>query len=319
MSINGPSGSKRLSVEETNTLLFKKEFLDEGSPKKVRLEVTPKKDKVTKLGPFVIGASNYNSPERRRLPNSPSTPNKVRHIAMPPTPPKRNRQVKRVLFPVENSQVVDRPLFSNLINVYGWSEYKKALDEHYIDSKTYFAPGKNLTVIKQKGKKSCGATCALMLALDQKTNFTTQDLPVSDNFIEWFYSCNLTRADVLKDKLEKENFNPKILNFIKNKNQSEKNQDETIETKYFDDGFSILKDIKEIIDRTNNSVIIAIDHPELEAHWIIIDYVDVAEAKIYLRDPFSGNAYCSELNEIARYIYNPEDGCIKIEGFYLQS
>jgi len=181
----------------------------------------------------------------------------------------------------------------------------------------YLLDGRILPIIKQKQKKSCGASCALMLALDHCLQHPESKLP-SENFLKWVEYGNLTKAYELAKKLNEENFPSFVLYFFhestKPKIPKEKTQESyKIEAIPFIDGSSILDRIGKIIQEKNISVAIAIDHPALGGHRIIIDKIE--DNKVYLREPYSGKAYIESIHEIARQIFD----CEIILGLYIDN
>jgi hypothetical protein len=226
--------------------------------------------------------------------------------------------------PGNNKKAKPTDLFHGKIDDVIVSPFEKALsDQNFKKSKMYKDPlGRSLTVVKQVSNKNCGPTCALMLALDKR--LPQETLPLSNTFTNWVRQSSLTSGDTLAINLKREGFNPKLFKFIRSSSPGEQtspeqtaqlSSEDKIEEIPFTDSHAVLQSIKNIIDKTKNSVIVDISHPDIDGHFIIIDYVDDKNNNVYVRDPYAGEAYLVDQNELAVSLDN--DGC-NFYGIYLQ-
>ena len=257
----------------------------------------------------------------------------------PPPAPRKPRVVKENI-------IIKKDLFSISIDSTTDSPLASSLSRQGILTTAYTAPsGINYTIVEQKGKKTCGQTCAMMLAIDKKEqiNNSQADLassaaaaPVdikltpgtfSDDFIRWFNHGATTKAEDLADKLGEEGFFSQKVCFFDSIESFNINEGYTNEI-FYNDPINIIRFIEKTIRETGNSFIIAIDHKDIGGHWVIIDEISADENHnpfVYIRDPYTAKAYKVPVDEFAKSIYdnNPlleaynSNRCEKIEGLYL--
>jgi len=277
----------------------------------------------------------YSSPKHPKAHKSESSPIRPkRYSVIPGTPLTKKSRVGHKL------QSPQKILFKGEIRTVTICEFDRHLTFHSIpDSTAYKLTGKKLTIIKQTGKKTCGATCAMMLAIDQLAKKTKAaaapvsekaDTPpaansaseekelFSESFFTWFHSSSLTYGPDLITHLQREGFDPVLITFSKTDPSSKTAKDR--ETIHFENGHDIIKALSQKILENGNSIIIAIFHPVISAHWIIVDNISLdqdGEPKFCnIRDPFTGKAYEMPIEDLSRLI---NDGCNNIEAVYLQN
>lgn len=228
-------------------------------------------------------------------------PTKIYHLIAPPSPGKKWPDL----------------IFSHPLNR---SIFHDALIRYGINAEQYVSPTKRTcSIIKQSSLKNCGAACALMLALDQKIFDPAKNyiLPLSYDFINWFFTSELSNGKEIVSYLNNEGVNAKLLSFQRSDYVSF-SPAEASERKIFNTGEDILNHIDNLINENQNSVIMSIDHEKIGGHWVIIDHIDNISNLVYLRDPSSGKVFVESKEEIANVIYNPETGSLKNECIYIK-
>ncbi|MFA6118314.1 MAG: hypothetical protein WC688_00160 [Parachlamydiales bacterium] len=276
-----------------------------------------------------LGSNQFNFSMQRKEPDTPKD-RKYFPISQATPCSKRKRDPIKKLFSHQIARGVASKELTGLLHSY------PEIDIYSYEDTS----GKKLSIVKQISNKSCGAASALMVMLDlideeiKNSPEMPKELPISNNFMNWFYDSSLSDSSDLIRHL-KEKFSPVQIAFCADPNttslpDSRKNpvgdasqsfvnmeQDEPIEKEiiWVDSGFKTLYKIHEIILETENSFIMSITHPIVQGHWIVIDNMDFVKEQVYLRDPNTGFAYKASFEEIAPQLFGQ---CLFVYGICLK-
>lgn len=217
----------------------------------------------------------YTSPKRRSAP-----------AFMPNTPCARKKTVLKEL-PFPNLQ---RSVVNNTFN---------DVDVLYNDFIYCYQTPKGivLPLIKQPPQKySCGPGALMNAFLGMVANSippeylmgTVEPLIKDEKFSHWYVRAQRQNGEELARQL----------NFLLKDSYSEAISC-NFSTSSSDKNAVLVSSAQEVIDwlKFCSSILVGIDHPELEGHWIVVDEFDEQTGLFYVRDSYSGNAYAIPLEK----------------------
>ncbi len=157
-------------------------------------------------------------------------------------------------------------------------------------------------------KPTCGPGCVLMIASDH-----IEKLKQNDNFWNWYGSTRLANASSLLNGFRFLGIPAKICKLTCMPPNLHLESNPSIEFKHLNPLHAV-DHIKETVRATNRPVILAITHPLLMGHWIIVDGFENGQA--WVRDPYTGKAFALpeatlskwllEKDPVQEMIYFPE-------------
>jgi len=228
----------------------------------------------------------------------------VREIhVMPPTPRKKKFKVE----PISSDAVRPDPLLSVIESLGAPLEVEIVEDAHNpiqrlqgmisrrLKGDLYKLPsGQIVPVIQQpiQEKPTCGPGCVLMLALSAMEN-----LIHSDDFWSWYGGTRLANSTSLINAFRLLSIEAKICRLTSASKAP--NLDDSINHKILDPKDAVAT-VKDAIHNTRNPVILAITHPILKGHWIIVDGFENGCA--FIRDPFTAMAFALPEETLSKWL-----------------
>jgi hypothetical protein len=163
-----------------------------------------------------------------------------------------------------------------------------------LNGRMYELPsGELIAAVQQplEEKPTCGPGCVLMIALQNMEKLN------NDLFWSWYGSTRLANATSLLNGFKALAIPAKICRLTRSE------LDSSVEHKVVDSAGAIAH-LKETIQMTNQPVIVAITHPVLMGHWIIIDGFDNVCA--FIRDPYTGKAFALPEATLSKWLLEKE-------------
>jgi hypothetical protein len=233
--------------------------------------------------------------------SAPSSPDKgnFRVSVMPPTPKKK--QAKASTKPLSTPSSVSAS-FGDELPVADSSQdtiqgLRRITGLPMIGHLYQLPSNKVVAAIQQplQERPTCGPGCVLMIASERMDK-----LSLNKNFWNWYGGTRLANASSLLNGFRLLEIPAKICRLTTKLSPF---QDPTIEHKLVTPAEAIAR-IKETIDATKKPVILAITHPHLKGHWIIVDGFDKGFA--WVRDPYTGKAFSLPEATLSKWLLEDE-------------
>lgn len=212
---------------------------------------------------------------------------------MPPTPTKKPRLNGG---PAKKSK--NRFLGTELPPITADSDFIQSLRDLAglpLNGRLYQLPsGQVIAAVQQpiQEKPTCGPGCVLMIATQH-----VEKLADNEPFWHWYTTTRLANASSLLNGFRALEIPAKICRLTVSELPS------GVEHKVVDSK-GALAHVKETILATNQPVILAITHPILMGHWIIVDGFDKGCALI--RDPYTGKAFAVPEETLSKWLLERE-------------
>ncbi len=162
----------------------------------------------------------------------------------------------------------------------------------------YASPiGPNIAVIQQPvpEKPTCGPGCVLMIGLTHM-----EKLIGSDKFWGWYSTTRLSNGESLLKGLRHLEIHAKVCKMTDASMPVQSDSENPdIERKFLDPKAAV-PFVRETIQTTGNPVILAITHPIVKGHWIIVDGFQNECALI--RDPYTGRAFAVPVETLSKWL-----------------
>lgn len=168
------------------------------------------------------------------------------------------------------------------------------------------------TIQQTAQRSSCGTAAVLMAYLTSFPKWSEQLDLIPDPFWDWYKQSELSSASTLVSKLLflQKKPDPQWIKF--NKTASE----EALNDRYTEilaiDGSAAVVEMKKILKNPQDTLILAITHPELEGHWIVVNQLE--DDSFLVRDPYSGRGFILNGEKLASYVLKEveTENCIYI-------
>jgi len=165
---------------------------------------------------------------------------------------------------------------------------------------TYRNPmaGRSFHVVRQPSQRySCGAGVALMKLLDLGHANT---IAGNQNFWNDYATAQMMTAEELVELFQENNIEATLHNY----GRREANILFQLHHHIVEDGEAVLNQLRRHIESSGQPVILAINHPTVDGHWIIVDSINDRDAII--RDPAMGFAHRISREELAKMIFEED-------------
>ena len=227
--------------------------------------------------------------KRAFRPSSP--PPKTGPSIAPPMPPRPSKKAK---------EKAPRPIFQGASLVKNQAPLKILIPSeaapYVFDKGVYTVAGREEYCIKQPPQyQSCGTGAALMLM----THFLEldSDLTLLDTFWQWYLGASLaSQTEVMNalqthTNLSERGYEARSVFFHSHERIADHPRDRPNVTYMGIDNHreALLNKLQQVMTDSHSPIILSITNPRVEGHWILLD--EIADGCVYVRDPFSGDAF----------------------------
>jgi len=249
---------------------------------------TPKRPNNSEAVPGTPTGS-YHSP---RSAQSPRTPTAVTVPVMPQLKGK-TRSTSNTPENVEQSFGTLLPISEQPSNLMQSLRNKKG-----IFGNSYQLPsGQVVDTIAQPTKgPTCGPGCVLMIGLKNLEKMVN-----SQEFWNWYGETGLSKGECLLNAFKHIDIPARVCKMTRQQdamNHTDLLKD-PFDRKILDEKQAVAY-VEEKIAETGNPVILAIAHPHIKGHWIIVDGFDKNNA--FIRDPYTGKAFALERQTLSKWL-----------------
>jgi hypothetical protein len=143
---------------------------------------------------------------------------------------------------------------------------------------------------------TCGPGCALMIGLKNINKMVN-----NHEFWNWYAGTGLSKGECLLNAFKHIDIPARVCKMTRQQdavNHTDLLKD-PFERKILDEKKAVAF-VEKTITKTGNPVILAIAHPTIKGHWIIVDGFDKNDA--FIRDPYTGKAFALPKKTLSKWL-----------------
>lgn len=133
-------------------------------------------------------------------------------------------------------------------------------------------------------------------------------------FLKWVNECDSIELKDIIAGFNKNDCKPVIINYKKGPTflgSVVENTHFKKVTRQFYSFDQIIIGMINAIKNSKSSLMVLINHPKINKHWIVVDSIDRNKDEVFIRDPSIGSAHKLRVDEFKKYIFD-EDSWLKM-------